>query len=154
MYLKEKWKLSVFFFKRFAKRTFIGGPQWFQQSGQPILCCPRLLCQCCRRTQSRSRTEGNITVLVIWSHEVDEGDGNKPQGWFPFSAHWQVQAGWCGTLLLGMSEQSEITFLIDHLQTLACNGQARVFACKAGVGLGEKPQTQPGIISRRIVKFS
>ena len=36
----------------------------------------------------------------IWSHEVDEGDGNKPQGWFPFSAHWQVQAGLCGTLLL------------------------------------------------------
>ena len=63
MYLKDKWKLSVFFFKRFAKRTFIGGPQWFQQSGQPILCCPRLLCQCCRRTQSRSRPEGNIGVL-------------------------------------------------------------------------------------------
>ena len=66
--------------------------------------------------------------------------------------------GRCGQVFVELCswlrEQSEITFLIDHLQTLACNGQARVFACKAGVGLGEKPQTQPGIISRRIVKFS
>ena len=112
---KDKWKLSVCFFKRFAKRTFIGGPQWFQQSGQPILCCPRLLCQCCHRTRSRSRTEGNIAVLENLVPRSWWGWWKQTSGLVPFFSTlagagrslWNFAPGWGNNL---RSHSSSITF--------------------------------------------
>ena len=101
MYLKEKWKLSVFFLQKICQK---------EHSLEDLSGSSNLVSQSCAACAFFASVvvERGVGVDLreillswkIWSHEVDEGDGNKPQGWFPFSAHWQVQAGWCGTLLL------------------------------------------------------